>query len=133
MRLFIHILTTISFISTLSLNAALPPLTQEEREEEASDIASGYIVSLDKKVINDAGFVETLYRTKLVVTDVIKGSMKNGQTINLAFNRLSYPDGYTGPVGQARLPDAGQKIRAYMLKDEVGQYFLLEPNGFDVE
>lgn len=135
MRSLLTIITLSIGLTSLIAHAVLPPLNEEARTDLASDVVTGYVTSVEKRVVDrDGGFSDAVYQVKMIVTDVVKGNVKPGQVVTLKYRRLlSAPDGWCGPAGQYGVIKNYSSIRAYMLRDESGDYFLLEPNGFSDE
>ena len=130
--------TTALIVALFAQNslAVLPPLSQEAREEMASDIATGYVTSI-KKVIKDVNYgTNALYTVKMIVTGVQKGkAITNGHTITFHYwkSDTRHP-GWCGDGGQYNTIEHYKIIKAYLSLDEsTGQFQLLHPNGFDVE
>lgn len=117
---------------SFSINAALPPLSEEQRQEQASAIVDALVTGLIKvEVEYDDGFVKDFYNVQMKVQSVEKGPMKEGQTIYVSFWKLKErPTGWAGPSGQSDVVKNESRVRAYLVPDG-DDWKLLEPNGFD--
>lgn len=126
-----NILFSSVLLLSFTLQAALPPLSQEARESMATDIVTGTIVSSDAVVRGERrSFSNTHYTVKLLVTDVTKGDVEVGSTIDFSYKRAQdRPAGFCGPIGQNRIVTVGSTITAYLSSHD--GLSLLEPNGFD--
>lgn len=122
---------------SLSLSAALPPLSQEQREEYASDIISGKVVNIAvSERTKFEGVVDYVYDAEILVAEVAKTvadrEVKVGDTIHVHYwKQKERPRGWAGPGGQYHLLEVGMDARAYMFRDSEGTLRLLEPNGSD--
>lgn len=116
---------------TLIARAALPPLSDEERFNKATDIVIGEVRTVkvrEEKVKQGTDFN---YTAQFVVQDIVKGGLKPGAVINVQFDRTGKrPTGWAGPQGQNQPLKEGTRAKLYVTKD-IGFYRLLVPNGWD--
>ncbi len=120
---------------TITAMAALPPLSQEDREEMASDIISGTVMGVRSSIeARRAGFLDEIFTVVVQVAEVHRGALRPGQMIKLTYWRaFRRPSGWCGPGGQYGSMAVGDNIRAYMTQNSEDMFRLLEPNGFDHE
>lgn len=131
MRILKSLLILSSIIFSLASNAALPPLSQEDREAYSSNIITGVVVDMTMRA--EAGYrsVDNIYTVTLASTSVEKGDDMSS-LIKFSFWRaFSRPEGWCGPGGQYGMMKIGDTVRAYILKNDEDNYELIEPNGFD--
>ncbi len=115
--------------------AALPPLSSEEQEASAEAIIVGKVDSAEVEI---AGSIRhSIYQVKLSVTveAVEKGAetIKPSQKLTIRCWRLrKVQNGWAGPTGQNTVPGEGTDFRAWLKKNETGEWEALEPNGFSI-
>jgi len=133
MGLFVTLVACL--LSQASL-AVIPPLSQHDREELSSDIATGYVISVKKNVKSlHEGYSNAHFTVQMVVSKVDKGStIAPGQTLSFGFWRSQKrPDGWCGDSGQYKTVKHYTNVKAYLNFDpQTKTYSLLGPNGFDV-
>lgn len=114
--------------------AVVPPLSQSQREEAATDIVSGYVISVKKKEIEKSHGKKILYVVQMIVTDIEKGSnVLGGHTVTFHYWKNFMSDGWCGDSGQSSTIKHYEVIKAYLRFDELANRFnLLSPNGFDL-
>jgi hypothetical protein len=127
------------FFFNFSLHAALPPLSEEARTAEASDIVKGRVLSLEETAYGSRDKRNYLHNVRMEVISVQKGGILPGQVITfyywMAAKRLG---NVTGDMGQIENRKIGHVIRAdktiqvYMRMDENKKNQLINPNGFEV-
>jgi hypothetical protein len=114
----------------------IPPLSQEIREEISSSIVSGSLMSIKKEVVALGGvFSDTVFTAIMRIDEVSKSSrgLKRNDYITFTYKRINTrPADWCCSIGQAKLPQVGSSITAYLDMDDQGKFSLLEPNGFDV-
>ncbi|MDF1739911.1 MAG: hypothetical protein P1U86_12190 [Verrucomicrobiales bacterium] len=115
--------------------AALPPLSPEELEASADAIIVGKVDSAEVEI---AGSLQhSIYQVKLSVTvgAVEKGAeiIKPSQELTIHCWRLrKAQNGWAGPSGQNNVPAEGSDFRAWIRKNEAGNWEALEPNGISL-
>ena len=121
-----------SVIISLITHAALPPLSQEDREAYASTIMTGVVVNMNM-VAQKTGYrsVNNIYTVIFAPTNIEKGDMISRSVEFTFWKAAERPDGWCGPTGQYGMMKVGDNIRVYMYKNEENTYQLIEPNGFD--
>ena len=116
--------------------AELPPLSQEQLEQQASHIVTGRVVEVysTQRQKDSPEFVDTLYAIELAVDGVTKGEgIKDGQQIFIRTWKASRrPRGWAGPGGQSMIPRRHQNVTAY-LSNKDGGYNVLIPNGLKIQ
>lgn len=115
--------------------AALPPLSSEELEASADAIIVGKVDSAEVKIAGSAR--HSIYQVKLSVTvgAVEKGAeiIKPSQKLTIHCWRLrKAQNGWAGPSGQRNVPAERSDFRAWLKKNESGDWEALEPNGFSL-
>lgn len=132
MRSLLRKLSLLIAVVAISAQAALPPLSDEVREEISSDILTGIVMSSSSEIAQADMGSDRIFYVSLYVTETQKGSVRAGSVIELTYWRANErPDGWCGPGGQYGVMNRGAKVRAYLQKND-GIYSLIEPNGFDV-
>jgi hypothetical protein len=114
--------------------AALPPLTDEEKQEYSDSIVVGRVVSVRSWTERpEPGHVDARYRIVVQVERVEKGEWPRvGQQITLnEFQAQRRPQAWGGPVGQMNIPRNGARVRVFIQNDGNGGRETLEPNGID--
>jgi hypothetical protein len=117
----------------LPATAELPPLSQPERQANATHVLVGTLASVSVKAqLVRPGFVNNNYTGVLRVTRVDKGAgVKVGDKLRILWwDSAVRPHGWAGPGGQYDSPKKGSKGKFYLAKEE-GRYSLLLPNGWD--
>lgn len=116
---------------TLAARAALPPLSAEERRDQASEIVSGTIMNVKETVQEVPGGDDRVYQLNVRVDEVKKGMLRPGLTITAICHQTGRrPEGWAGPQGQNEIPAEKSKVRLFM-REQDNQFFLLEPNGWE--
>lgn len=132
-RLTIAVLLCVAFCAPAF--AALPPLQSEELEASSDAIIVGKV---DSAEVNIAGSLRhSIYQVKLSVTvgAVEKGAeiIKPSQKLTIHCWRLrKAQNGWAGPSGQRNVPAEGADFRAWIRKNDAGNWEALEPNGFSL-
>ena len=112
--------------------AALPPLSDAERQSGSNVIVRGEIVSIEsrKKVLKwGASNLEMILTIK--IEECLKGGLEAGSVVMIqCWVADDRPDGWAGDGGQRPRPDTGDKGRFYA-EDRGGKLHLLHPNGWD--
>ena len=132
-RLAIPLLLCLAFCAPAF--AALPPLQSEELEASAEAIIVGKVDSADVKIAGSSR--HSIYQVKLSVTvgAVEKGAetIKPSQKLTIHCWRLrKAQNGWAGPTGQRNVPAVGSDFRAWIKKNEAGDWEALDPNGFSL-
>lgn len=123
----------VALFSQTSL-ALLPPLSQSERESLASDIATGYVVSVKKRTERVSYGTNDVYTVTMIVNSVEKGnSLISGHTVSFNYWKANNrPARWTGDAGEYGSVKHYEIIKAYLVYDERSANFsLIKPNGFD--
>ncbi len=124
-RIFLLVLTL-----TLIASAALPPLSDEERFNQSTDIVVGEVRAVKSKEEKVKQGTDWNYTAEVVVQSIVKGPIKPGDVIKVQFDKTGKrPMGWAGPQGQNEVLKEGTRARLYMTKD-IGYYRLLVPNGW---
>lgn len=127
MRVLLLVLPVMSiFLSSQFASAALPPLSNSEREELASEIVSGHVLSVELKT--------TVYLSygKNAIYEVRLQDCNGNHHSFTYWKSIERPKRWAGPSGQYGEIVPGDYIRAYLTRDpENGALKLLTPNGFD--
>ncbi|MCE7868867.1 hypothetical protein DYH09_00655 [bacterium CPR1] len=130
MKLSIRIALLLLLVS-LAARAALPPLSDEERLNTASDVIIGEVRAVEQKVEKIKLGTDIHYTAEVVVQEHLKGRLKPGDVIVVRFDRTGKrPPNWAGPQGQNEALTAGLRARLFMTED-VGFFRLLQPNGWD--
>ena len=108
----------LSWILIAGTLAAVPPLTAEDRAEQAAIIAVGTIISTTSEIID----YKEVTTAAFLVADVEKGSAPATISWWVPSGR---PEGWVGHQGQSPVPTGTIRIFA----DELGE--LLTPNGWE--
>ncbi len=121
--------------SCLPAFAALPPLSSEEQAANAEAIIVGEVDAADVDI--EGSLRHSIYRVKLSVTvgTVEKGAdiIKPSQKLTVHCWRLrKAQNGWAGPTGQNNIPGEGTDFRAWLKRNEAGEWEALEPNGFSI-
>jgi hypothetical protein len=121
----LFILTALSATLSQVTLAAVPPLSQSVREQIASEIVTGTVLTINEET------VDLKYGTNKVYT--VQMQSDAGEYITFTFWKATQrPTRWAGPSGQYGEMNVGDTIRAYLSHDaETGTYKLLTPNGFD--
>jgi hypothetical protein len=132
------VLYFISLFFSFTLNA-VSTLTQEQRNTMSTHIVCGYVTHATKKVqAGEDGFHDIYYKITMIVKKTIKTALEReekiipGQPVKFSYYKTDRkPFNSDGSTGQVKSIKPFTTVRVYMQKDCHGQYFLLEPNGFD--
>lgn len=112
--------------------AQIPPLSQELREEYSSNIISGIVVSMQKKLVETSPYMKDyVYEVTLATTEITKGDDRRPKISFTFWKAAERPDSWCGPGGQYGMFKLYDEIRVYLAKDGSGSYNLIMPNGFD--
>lgn len=131
--MFKYILTSLSLLSSLHLNAALPSRTPSDLTSSAQEVVSGKVINTSSHIRVDGNFSDKIYEVSLNVEEVLKGTLSKNETIKFHYKRAeSRPMGWAGNMGQKAIINENTMIKVYLRKDKEG-YYLLEPNGFIVQ
>lgn len=128
------VLVALSLTLAASARAALPPMSDEEKQESSDSIIVGRVISVRSWTDRpEPGYVDTKYKIVVQVDRVEKGDWpKAGQQITLTeFQARSRPKMWGGPLGQMSIPNQGNRVRVYIRDDGQGGHETLEPNGID--
>lgn len=121
--------------------AAIPPLSEEMREAEASHIIEGKVLQLHADLLLARGenteFQDWHYTALVEVRQFIKAATMAEiatETIQVNYWKpAKRPQNWTGPQGQNDRMLIGDEVRLFMKKDpESDEYHLLTPNGFEL-
>ncbi|MEI6806709.1 MAG: hypothetical protein WCK49_09430 [Myxococcaceae bacterium] len=118
-------------VSQLAL-AAIPPLSKDMREREASHIVEGQVISIDKELVSEDWHMTAAVRVnKFIKVDMDTDA--EAEKIRVKYWKpAKRPNGWTGSQGQNGWMSAGEEVRLFMTKDdETDTYDLLMPNGWE--
>lgn len=114
----------------LMVRAALPPLSQQELNERATDVVAATIMNVKSSVEEVPEGEDRVYQLNIRVDEARKGMLRSGLTVTVIARQTGRrPEGWTGPQGQNEIPAEGARVWLY-LHEEQNQFFLLEPNGW---
>lgn len=121
-------------LTALPALAALPPLSNAERQEEATVVVRGEIISIEsrkKRLSWGSSNLEMILSIK--VSESMKGGLEPGTIVMVqCWVADDRPDGWVGDGGQRPTPRKGAKGLFYA-EDKGGDLHLLHPNGWDPE
>ena len=107
--------------------AALPPLSEQDRQEQASDILDGTVLNIKRTEVDN----DIEYRLNFRVENKVKGTLRSGILLPVILRQTGKrPAGWAGPQGQNEIPAEDQKVRFFLLEQQ-GVYRALEPNGWE--
>ncbi len=122
----------------ITLQAQVPPLSQEMRESYATHIVSGRVINIEKtKEIINSDMTDNVYTITLQISKLEKGLVPSPFPTSKPLIKINYwqasirPDDWCGPMGQSERLNMYEKVRVYLIRDAHNKYNLLEPNGFD--
>jgi hypothetical protein len=122
-------------ISAGVASAAIPPLSKEDLNKQATHILVGDVRAVyTTEKPGERGFTDRLYCIEVVPTALEKGEgLKEGRVIYArAWTPAKRPRGWTGGQGQNVIPEAGKRVRVYLAQAKDGGLDLVEPNGLEV-
>jgi hypothetical protein len=134
------ILTVSMLLSTQFGWAAIPPMTQEMRELEATYIIEGQILSVQKELVNvrgeDKHFKDWDITAQVAVSKFLKSEdddEENSKTIDIKYWKSGMrPRDWAGPQGQNGWISKGDQVRLFMKRNaDADHYDLLMPNGWE--
>jgi hypothetical protein len=116
--------------------AAVPPLSPEALKERATHIVVGEVrvVYSAERAGERAGFVDRVYCIEVAPSAIEKGEgLKEGRVVYArGWRPAKRPAGWAGPQGQNVIPEAGKRVRMYLVEGKDGGMDLVEPNGVEV-
>lgn len=116
--------------------ALLAPLSNEERKEKASLIATGEIITSDMNIQTLSDGTNAVYIVNMKVDTVEKGQgvAKGDRLIFQYWKTDKRPKGWVGDFGQSQTLNIGEHVKVYLqLNEKAEMYTLLNPNGFDLQ
>ena len=113
--------------------AAVPPLSQEAREQQATHIMEGRVLTLKKELV-DKNWHYTARVEVLKFTKVELFSEQEAEVATVKYWKTGpRPSGWAGPQGQNGQMSQGDQVRMYVVSaDEPDTYSLLMPNGWEL-
>ena len=111
--------------------AAVPPLSSEERTEDADLIVVGLVEKIETRAVELDYGKNTVYELDVLVRKVEKGKMTGQRLLVTCWQPLERPAGWAGPQGQNEIPSQDAVIRLYLRDAGEGAYEILEPNGWE--
>ena len=123
------------FIAAAAAWAALPPISKDDLNRQATHILIGDVRAVyTTKKAGERGFTDRLYCIEVVPTALEKGEgLKEGRVIYArAWTPAKRPTGWLGGQGQNVIPEAGKRVRMHLAQAKDGGLDLLEPNGLEV-
>lgn len=117
-----------------TVQAAVPPLSFEELQQNAQYIFTGKVVDIKEEIRETQALGQSVrdsfYFIKVQVQSAQKGPFEVGQVVTFtAWRPKSRPDGFAGHQGQNFIPAQGDAIRAYCKLNFGTPMSALEPNG----
>lgn len=118
-----------------TLLAELPPQSPSQLEQGSDLIVTGVVKRIyTSDEARDRGMVDTRYLLEIAVERVEKGqAAKSGEILFVrGWRAKNRPDGWVGPGGHMGISSLkpGQKVRAYLDREDDGGHEPLLPNGF---
>lgn len=114
----------------LVARAALPPLSPQELENQATDIVLVTVMNVTESVEDVSGGNDHVYKLNVRVDDAKKGTLRSGLTLTVECRKTGErPQGWAGPQGQNEIPAEKARVKMY-LREQDNRFFLLEPNGW---
>lgn len=112
--------------------AAIPPLSEKAREEQATHIMEGRVLTLKKELVDRNWH----YVARVKVSKFIKAELYSEQEAEVITVRYwktgPRPAGWTGSQGQNGQMHQGDSVRMFMVSaGEPDTYRLLMPNGWE--
>ncbi|MDG2384511.1 MAG: hypothetical protein P8N76_22775 [Pirellulaceae bacterium] len=129
------------FLFAVELQAALPPMSQEELEKESKYIVSGDVISVTSRLTNskvERAFGihrDRIYTIKLKVSAIMKGAgVKPGQVITVeAWQPAVRIPPIPGLQGNVPIPDKGDKVTVYVSEKSKDKFKPFMPNGITIK
>ncbi|MCA9777984.1 MAG: hypothetical protein KC800_14745 [Candidatus Eremiobacteraeota bacterium] len=114
--------------------AALPPLSDAERQAESEVIVRGEIMSIEaREKLLKAGSSNLEMILTIKIKECLKGGLEVGSVVMIqCWVAQERPEGWAGDGGQRPKPLAGDEGTFYA-KDRGGKLHLLHPNGWDAQ
>ncbi|MEW6279250.1 MAG: hypothetical protein AB1758_11540 [Candidatus Eremiobacterota bacterium] len=112
--------------------AALPPLSPAQQLEQASDVVTGRVLDVSSRIQKVPGGSDRVFQAHVEVAVVEKGSTRPGDTLEVRFRQTHRrPDGWAGPQGQNEALEEDTRVKLFLLRQDGGHYYMLEPNGWE--
>jgi len=113
---------------------AVPPLSPGQLKSESELVVVGTVTECEVKTVERGHhYIDRVFVFKIDVASIEKGQSRKGAIVEATTWQPDYrPRAWAGPQGQHVAPASGQKVRAYLRKDQEGKYELLMPNGLEV-
>lgn len=113
--------------------AAIPPLSQEQRSEQATHILEGRVLTLKKELVQKNWH----YTARVKVFKFTKAELfseQEAEVVTVKYWKMGpRPTGWTGGQGQNGQMFQGDQVRMYMVSaGEPDTYSLLMPNGWEL-
>lgn len=117
---------------TMPALAALPPLSDADRQHESSVVVQGRIVSVSETVETiKPGYSNSILTLKVRVVRTIKGDAVEGDVVEIRCWVIDErPEGWVGDGGQRPYPREGADGTFYA-SGKPDSLRLLSPNGWD--
>lgn len=111
--------------------AAIPPLSEEAREEQATHIIEGRVLTLKKELVEKNWH----YTARVKVLKFVKAELfseQEAEVVTVKYWKMGpRPTGWSGAQGQNGQMFQGDRVRMYMVSaGEPDTYSLLMPNGW---
>ncbi len=111
--------------------AAIPPLSEQDREVRATEIVEGTVLNVKRREIPVKAGTNWDYDLNFRVEKAIKGSLRSGLLIPVKLRQTGKrPEGWAGGQGQNEIPSEDQRVRFFLHNDQ-GRFEALEPNGWE--
>ena len=138
--LIFFIIITIMIFEVVSVFAAVAPLEPKNLNKKSDFIVSGTVINILKtnqksKIEKSFGIHrDQIFNVTLKVTKVSKGEgVKINEHITIkAWRPLLRIPPIPGPQGHYPLPEIGDKVKVFLIKEANGKYSALLPNGFSI-
>lgn len=127
----------IPLLATCQARAALPPLSPEEREAQATLIVTGEVAGSRVMTLRKPASTVTFVRLAAKVESVEKGAdlMPANQILDIRCRRVGLHES-DGPQGHRDIPAEGSRFKMWLRKNpespDEPQWEPLEPNGIEL-
>lgn len=118
---------------TSSVEAALPPLSDQELSDTAELIITGEVIASRVLVHRKPGSSIYMVRLAASVNEIEKGQelLESSRSIDIRCWRMRKTN-LVGPSGHSNIPADGSSFRMWLKKNDEGQWTPLEPNGIEL-
>jgi len=133
----LSLVTCFSLLHALPAFAALPPLTPEEKEAQATLIVTGRVVGSRMMTLRKPTSTVTFVRLAAEIESVEKGGeeVPANRLLDIRCRRIGLHDA-DGPHGHRGIPAEGSRFTMWLRKNpgapDQAQWEPLEPNGIEL-